>query len=67
MPHMNGVEAAIETREILPKCRVLLVSGDNEADAMLQEAVARGHKFELLAIPVHPLVLFETLRSVGTA
>jgi len=65
MPHMNGIEAAIEIREILPKCKVLLVSGDNEAGALLQEAVARGHNFELLAMPVHPLVLFETLRSVG--
>lgn len=64
MPHMNGIEAAIEIREILPKCKVLLVSGDNEAGSLLQEAVARGHKFELLAMPVHPLVLFQTLRSV---
>lgn len=62
MPHMNGIEAAIEIREILPKCKVLLVSGDNEAGALLQEAGAQGHKFELLAMPVHPLVLFETLR-----
>jgi DNA-binding NtrC family response regulator len=67
MPHMNGVEAAIEISEILPRCKVLLVSGDNEAGALLQEAVARGHKFEILAMPVHPHVLFQTLRSVGTA
>ena len=66
MPQMNGIQAAIEIREILPKCKVLLVSGDNEADALLQEAVARGHKFELLAMPVHPHVLFQTLRSFGT-
>lgn len=65
MPHMNGIEAAIEIRETLPKCKVLLVSGDNEAGALLQEAVGRGYEFELLALPVHPLVLFQTLRSVG--
>jgi CheY-like chemotaxis protein len=67
MPHMNGIEAAIEIREMLPKCKVLLVSGDNEAGELLQEAETRGHRFDLLAMPVHPLVLFETLRSVGTA
>ena len=67
MPHMNGIEAAIEIREMLPKCKVLLVSGDNEAGDLLQEAETRGYQFDLLALPVHPLVLFQTLRSVGTA
>jgi CheY-like chemotaxis protein len=67
MPRMNGIEAAIEIRKLLPECKVLLVSGDNEAGALLQEALSRGYKFEILATPVHPLVLFQTLRSVGTA
>jgi CheY-like chemotaxis protein len=67
MPHMNGIEAAIQIREVLPKCEVLLVSGDNEAGALLEEAVTRGYKFELLAMPVHPFVLFQTLHSFGTA
>ena len=67
MPRMNGIEAAIEIRKLLPECKVLLVSGDNEAGALLQEAETRGYKFDLLAMPVHPLVLFQTVRSVGTA
>jgi CheY-like chemotaxis protein len=67
MPRMNGIEAAIEIREMLPKCKVLLVSGDNEAGDLLQEAETRGYQFDLLALPAHPLVLFQTLRSVGTA
>jgi hypothetical protein len=60
-------KAVIEIRQMLPECKVLLVSGDNEAGALLQEAMTRGFKFDLLAMPVHPLVLFQTLRSVGTA
>jgi hypothetical protein len=56
----------IEIRQTLPKSKVLLVSGDNEAGDLLQEAETRGYRFDLLAMPVHPLVLFETLRSVGT-
>jgi len=64
---MNGIEAAIEICKLLPKCRVLLVSGDNDSGALLEEALSRGYKFVILATPVHPLVLFETLRSVGTA
>jgi hypothetical protein len=60
-------KAVIEIRQMLPECKVLLVSGDNEAGALLQEAMTRGFKFDLLAMPVHPLILFQTLRSVGTA
>jgi len=67
MPRMNGIEAAIEIRKLLPKCKVLLVSGDNDSNALLQDALSRGYKFEILAKPVHPLVLFQTLRSFGTA
>ena len=67
MPQMNGIEAAIQIRDLLPKCKVLLVSGDNAASALLQGALARGYKFEILAKPVHPLELFQTLRSVGAA
>ena len=67
MPQLNGIEAAIQIRELLPKCKVLLVSGHYDSGALLQEALSRGYKFEILAKPVHPLVLFQTLRSFGTA
>jgi|ERR1019366_394100 DNA-binding NtrC family response regulator len=67
MPQMNGIAAAIEICKLLPECKVVLVSGHNDSCALLQEALSRGYKFEILAKPVHPLVLFETLRSVGTA
>jgi len=66
MPRMNGIEAAIEVLKLLPKCKVLLVSGNNDSNALLQDALSRGYKFEILAKPVHPLVLFQTLRSFGT-
>jgi CheY-like chemotaxis protein len=65
MPQMNGIEAAIQIRELLPKCKVLFVSGDNASSALLQDALSRGYKFEMLAKPVHPLVLFQALRSLG--
>src|ERR1035438_5526456 len=65
MPQMNGIEAAIEIRKLLPKCQVLLVSGHNDSCALLQDALSRGYKFEILPKPVHPLVLFQALRSLG--
>jgi len=66
MPQMNGIDAAIQIRELLPKCKVLLVSGDDGTAALLQDARSRGYKFEVLAKPVHPLALFQALRSVAT-
>ncbi len=67
MPQMNGIEAAIEICKLLPKCKVLLVSGDNNTTSLLQDAVSRGYKFEILPKPVHPLVLFDALRSLQLA
>jgi CheY-like chemotaxis protein len=64
MPQMNGIDAAIQIRKLLPKCKILLVSGDNETSALLHNAHSRGYRFEILAKPVHPLVLFQALRSL---
>jgi two-component system, OmpR family, response regulator len=66
MPRMNGIEAAIQICELLPKCKVLLVSEDNDTSALLQDALSRGYKFEILPKPVHPLELFRSLYSVKT-
>lgn len=63
MLQMNGIDAAIQIRKLLPKCKILLVSGDNDTDALLHDAQSRGYRFEILAKPVHPLVLFQALRS----
>ena len=64
MPQMNGIDAAIQIRKLLPKCKILLVSGDNDTSALLHNAQSQGYRFEILAKPVHPLVLFQALRSV---
>jgi DNA-binding NarL/FixJ family response regulator len=66
MPQMNGIDAAIQIRELLPQCKVLLVSGDNDTSGLLRDAQSRDHRFEILPKPVHPLVLFQALRSVAT-
>jgi len=45
---MTGVvmpQAAIEICELLPECKVLLVSGHNDSYALLQAALSRGYKF----------------------
>jgi len=64
MPQMNGIDAAIQIRKLLPKCKIILVSGDNDTSALLPNAQSQGYRCEILAKPVHPLVLFQALRSV---
>jgi CheY-like chemotaxis protein len=62
MPGMTGIEAAIATRNRLPKCNILLFSGQAVTADLLQEARAQGHEFDILAKPVHPSDLLAKLR-----
>jgi CheY-like chemotaxis protein len=61
MPGMTGIEAAIATRNKLPKCNVLLFSGQAITADLMEQARAQGHEFELLAKPVHPSDLLAKL------
>jgi len=65
MEGMSGIEAAIAIRQVLPRCRILLISGNNDTTALLAAATAQGHDFEILAKPVHPTVLLEQMRANG--
>jgi CheY-like chemotaxis protein len=63
MSGMNGIDAAIAIRQVLPTCRVLLISGNNDTTKLLDLAAAKGHAFEILAKPVHPTVLIGQMRA----
>ena len=63
MTGMTGIEAAIETRNRLPKCKILLFSGQAATADLLEKARSQGHEFEILAKPVHPTDLLAKLRS----
>jgi len=65
MQGMSGIDAAIAIRQVLPQCRILLISGNNDTTALLTAATAKGHNFEILAKPVHPTVLLEQMRANG--
>lgn len=64
MPGMNGVELAVSTARMFPETRILLVSGQAGILDILEQSRAGGYDFPLLAKPVHPLRLIETLRSL---
>jgi CheY-like chemotaxis protein len=61
MPGMTGIEAAIAIRNKLPKCKVLLFSGQAVTADLLEKARTQGHEFEILAKPVHPSDLLAKL------
>ena len=63
MTGMTGIEAAIITRGRLPKCKILLFSGQAATADLLEKARTQGHEFEILAKPVHPTDLLAKLRS----
>lgn len=63
MTGMTGIEAAIQTREKLPKCKILLFSGQAATADLLERARSQGHEFEILAKPVHPTDLLAKLRG----
>jgi CheY-like chemotaxis protein len=64
MPHIDGVEAAIQIREFLPETRIVLFSGQAATVEILSRARDRGHTFELLPKPIHPTKLIEHLRGM---
>ena len=63
MPDMNGIEAAIKIRALLPSCKILLFSGQASTADLLENARKDGHEFEILAKPVHPQDLLAKLRG----
>jgi CheY-like chemotaxis protein len=63
MANLNGIDAAIRIRELLPSIKVLLFSGQAATADLLEKARHDGHEFDILAKPVHPQDLLSRLRS----
>jgi CheY-like chemotaxis protein len=63
MQDMNGIDAAIHIREMLPHCKILLFSGQAATADLLERARTQGHNFEILAKPVHPQDLLARLHG----
>jgi CheY-like chemotaxis protein len=63
MPDLNGIDAAITVRRILPTCKILLFSGQAATADLLDRARTQGHEFEILAKPVHPQDLLAKLKN----
>ena len=64
LPNMNGIDLAMALKERFPICRILLISGQPSVESLLQEARRRGHEFEILAKPVHPTEILDTIAAL---
>ena len=65
MEGTTGIDAAIRIAEIVPKCRIILFSGQATTADLLEHAEASGHRFELLVKPVHPRALLDRLNQIN--
>lgn len=63
MADLNGIDAAIQIRALLPGIKILLFSGQAATADLLEKARAQGYEFEILAKPVHPQDLLNKLRG----
>lgn len=63
MADLNGIDAAIRIRELLPAIKILLFSGQAATADLLEKARTEGYEFEILAKPVHPQDLLNRLRT----
>lgn len=63
MADLNGIDAAIRIRALLPAIKILLFSGQAATANLLEKARADGYEFDILAKPVHPQDLLNKLRG----
>jgi DNA-binding NtrC family response regulator len=67
MPQMNGIELAVQIKQLCPDYKILLSSGQMETTMLREDASSRGHHFEILAKHVQPKHLFETIQRLFDA
>jgi DNA-binding response OmpR family regulator len=64
LPLMNGIELAIVIEANYPGCRIVLFSGQPDTSRLLDEALKKGHSFDILAKPIHPAVILDTVSTL---
>ncbi len=64
MAELDGVQAAIRMRALLPNLRVFLLSGQTATAELVEKAHAADYGFEVLIKPLHPRDLLNKLRGM---
>jgi CheY-like chemotaxis protein len=60
---ITGVETAIVVKKLRPQCKILLFSGQAATADLLHAAREKGHSFDILTKPVHPIELLAKLQT----
>jgi|SRR4051812_15506940 CheY-like chemotaxis protein len=61
LPDIDGIHLALQLKNEIAQCRVILFSGDTQSGELLEEAKKQGHEFEVLAKPTDPRQLLKIL------
>lgn len=64
LPRMNGIDFSIILKDNYPDCSLMLFSGQPDTSALLEEALKKGHNFEVHAKPLHPTYVLSTVESL---
>jgi DNA-binding response OmpR family regulator len=64
LPCMNGIDLGITLEANYPGCLLLLFSGHPGATALLDDAREQGHNFDILAKPLHPSEILNTVSGL---
>jgi DNA-binding NtrC family response regulator len=64
LPQMNGIELAGILKGNYPECRILLISGHPGTSELLSSAQEKGSSFEILAKPLHPTFILDTVADL---
>ena len=64
---INGVDAAIQLRALLPDLRVFLLSGQTATAEIISKSKAQNMQFEVMVKPVHPQELLRKLHDAAIA
>jgi DNA-binding NtrC family response regulator len=64
MPGLSGVDLALAVRQTIPKCQILLFSGQAATMDLLGAARDAGQTFTILAKPLHPTKLLAWVAKV---
>lgn len=65
MPEISGVDLAIRMLQVHPACKILLFSGQAATANLLEAAREKGHDFEMLTKPIHPVEFLKRIRAVS--
>lgn len=64
MPGLTGVEVAFAAQNTLPRCKILLFTGETTLHRLLGNTPAASLPFNLITKPVHPADLLALLKKL---